>query len=159
VIESIGVHRIDEQAAAVVRGRARPEEIGAFVADAYGAVIEALGAQGHGPAGPPIVRYTLGADGMSASGEADEFGLEAGFPCPPAFQTAGPVLAVGLPGGDAVVAVHVGQWPELGEAYAAVEAHLAEHGLVHAGDPWETYLDGPEAAEHRTVLTAPCRPA
>jgi effector-binding domain-containing protein len=53
--------------------------------------------------------------------------------------------------------VHVGQWPELGEAYAEVARWMAEHGVVSAGDPWETYLDGPEAPVHRTVLTFPCR--
>jgi effector-binding domain-containing protein len=101
--------------------------------------------------------YTLGADGMDDSGAAEVFTLAAGFPCAASFAGSGTVEAATLPEGDAVVAVHVGAWQELGEAYAAVEAFFAEHGLTRAGDPWESYLDGPEADPHRTILTAPCR--
>ena len=155
MIESIGVERLQPQPAAVVRGTALPEEIGAFVGAAYGDVVAALGSQGLGPVGAPVVRYALGA--MDASGAAPVFALEAGFPCPAGFEGSGAVERVELSGGDAVVAVHVGQWQELGEAYAAVEAFFAEHALERAGDPWETYLDGPEADPHRTILTAPCR--
>lgn len=155
MIESIGVQQLAPQAAAVVRGTATGEEIGAFVGAAYGEVVEALAAVGLGPVGAPIIRYGLGA--MDVSGAADVFALEAGFPCEAGFSGSGRVEAVVLPGGDAVVAVHVGQWPELGEAYAAVEEFFASNGLERAGDPWETYLDGPDADPHRTILTAPCR--
>lgn len=155
MIESIGVERLQPQTAAVVRGTARPEEIGAFVGAAYGDVVAALGAQGVGPVGAPVIRYALGA--MDTSGAEQVFALEAGFPCPAGFEGSDQVERVELPGGDAVVAVHVGQWQELGEAYGTVEAFFAEHALERAGDPWETYLDGPEADPHRTILTAPCR--
>lgn len=155
MIESIGVQRLQAQTIAVVRGTARGEEIGAFVGTAYGDVISALGAQGLGPVGAPIIRYSL--EAMDGGGQAEVFVLEAGFPCDPGFVGDSRVEVAALPEGDAVVAVHVGQWQELGEAYAAVEAHFAEHGLERTGDPWETYLDGPEADPHRTVLTAPCR--
>lgn len=155
MIESIGVQRLEAQTVAVVRGAARPEEIGGFVGAAYGEVVTALGARGLGPAGAPVIRYSL--EAMASGGQAEVFVLEAGFPCDPGFVGDSRVEVATLPEGDAVVAVHVGQWQELGEAYAAVEAHLAEHGLERSGDPWETYLDGPEVDPHRTVLTAPCR--
>lgn len=157
MIESIGVERLQAQSIAVVRGTARPEEIGAFVGAAYGEVVTALGAAQAGPTGPPLIVYALGADGMDDSGAAEVFTLAAGFPCAASFAGSGTVEAATLPEGDAVVAVHVGAWQELGEAYAAVEAFFAEHGLTRAGDPWESYLDGPEADPHRTILTAPCR--
>ena len=155
MIESIDVRHLSAQPAAVVRGTARPEEIGAFVGAAYGEVVAALAAQGLGPAGAPVIRYSLAA--MDGSGHSEEFALEAGFPCDARFTGTPAVEAALLPEGNAVVAVHVGQWQELGEAYAAVEAFLAERGLERAGDPWESYLDGPEADPHRTILTAPCR--
>jgi len=160
MIESISIQEQTARAAAVVRGRVPAEEIGRLVGEAYGEVGHALGGQGLAPAGPPFVRYTMGGDdGMDASGSAVEFTLAAGFP------SSGPVTAVGrvepmeLPAGPAVVVVHVGQWQEMGEAYSAAQAWMAEHGVVNAGDPWETYFDGPEAAVHRTVLTFPCREA
>jgi effector-binding domain-containing protein len=157
VIESIEVRTLTEQPAAVVRGSARPEQIGEFVGSAYAEVLGTLGAYGLGPVGPPVVRYHQGAGGMDESGQAEVFALEAGFPCPPGFAGTASVEVATLPEGTAVVAVHVGAWTELGEAYAAVEAYLADNGLARAGDPWETYTDGPDVEVHRTILTLPCR--
>ena len=157
MIESIDVQSLDEQPVAVVRGSARAEEIGEVVGSAYAEVLGTLAAYGLGPVGAPVIRYHQGEGGMDGSGQAEVFALEAGFPCPAEFRGTASVEVAALPGGEAVVAVHVGAWAELGEAYAAVEAYLADHGLARAGDPWETYLDGPDVAVHRTILTLPCR--
>ena len=157
MIESIGIESLTAQTVAVVRGKAHDHEIGEFVGAAYGEVVAALGAAEAGPTGPPLIIYALGADGMDESGHAMVFTLAAGFPCAATFTGSDRVKVATLPAGDAIVAVQVGQWQELGEAYAAVEAYFAEHGLSRAGDPWETYLDGPDADPHRTILTAPCR--
>jgi effector-binding domain-containing protein len=160
MIESISIQEQTARTAAVVRGRVPAEEIGRLVGEAYGEVGHALGVQGIAPDGPPFVRYALGGDdGMDASGAAADFSLAAGFPCTGAVTPSGRVEAMELPAGPAVVVVHVGQWHEMGEAYAAAQEWMAEHGVVNAGDPWETYLDGPEAPVHRTVLTFPCREA
>lgn len=160
MIESIGVQELAPQEAAAMSRRCAPEEIGAFVGEAYGAVMAALTAQGLAPVGPPFCRYAMGGDeGMDASGQAAVFGVTAGFPCSGPAAESGGVVPLTLPGGSAVVATHVGAWTELGEAYAAVAAWMSDHGLEAAGDPWETYLDGPEVPEHRTLLHAPCRPA
>jgi effector-binding domain-containing protein len=153
MIETIGIETVTARTTAVVRGHARAEEIGPLVGQAYAEVGQALTAQGLFPAGPPFVRYAR--EGMGP----DEFDLAAGFPCTRAATAAGRVEPMELPGGDAVVATHVGPWDELGDAYRAVEDWMTEHGLVAADDPWETYLDGPEAPVHRTVLTCPCRRA
>lgn len=155
MIESVSVETLLEQPVAVVRGAVRGDEIGGFVGEAYGEVIGTLGAWAGGAAGPPLIRYSA----RTTDASSEVFVLAAGFPCDGAFQGSGRVERSDLPAGPAVVAVHVGEWPELGEAYAAVAAHLAQHGLVAAGDPWETYFDGPDASPHRTTLTQPCRPA
>jgi effector-binding domain-containing protein len=157
VIESIEVRTLAEQPVAVMRGSARAEEIGEFVGSAYAEVLGTLAAYGLGPVGLPVIRYHQGAGATDGSGQAEVFELEAGFPCPPGFAGTASVTVTTLPEGPAVVAVHVGAWPELGEAYAAVETYLADNGLARAGDPWETYTDGPDVAVHRTILTLPCR--
>jgi effector-binding domain-containing protein len=160
MIESIGVEELEPQHGAALVGRCRDDEIGPFVGEAYGAVLAALGRQGLAPVGPPFVRYaTGGEEGMDASGHAYVFGVTAGFPCGAAASADGDVVPVVLQGGSAVVAVHVGAWTDMGAVYGAVAAYMAEHGLEAAGDAWETYLDGPEVEEHRTILRAPCRPA
>jgi effector-binding domain-containing protein len=157
MIESIHVEEQTARSAAVVRGQARAEEIGPLVGHAYAEVAQTLGAQGLGPAGPPFVRYAR--ESMDAGGQAEVFDLAAGFPSSGRAAPDGRVEPMELPAGRAVVALHVGAWSELGEAYRAVAAWMNEHGLVAADDPWETYLDGPEAAVHRTLLTCPCREA
>ncbi len=159
MIESIGVEELAPQDAAAMVGRCAAEEIGPFVGTAYAAVGEALARQGLHPVGPPFVRYgTSGDDGMDESGSAMVFHVTAGFPCSGPLAAEGDVVPVVLQSGTAVVAVHVGAWTDMGAAYAAVADHMVEHGLQRAGDPWETYLDGPEVEVHRTVLRAPCRP-
>lgn len=160
MIESIGVEELEPQHGAAMVGRCEAEQIGPFVGEAYAAVLAALGRQGLAPVGPPFVRYaTGGADGMDAGGHAYVFGVTAGFPCASPAAADGEVVPVELQGGSAVVAMHVGAWTDMGAAYGAVADYMSEHGLVPAGDAWETYLDGPEVEEHRTVLRAPCRPA
>jgi effector-binding domain-containing protein len=158
VIESVRVETLSEQHAAVVRGRRPPEEIGEFVGPAYAAVSAALAAQGIAIAGPPFCRYSVGEDEMNAEGQAEEFSMAVGFPTERAAEVAGEVEPMILPAGDAVVVVHVGAYPELGEAYAAGADWLREHDLEMSADPWETYLDGPDADPHHTVLRFPCRP-
>ncbi len=158
MIESIQIEERTEQVAAVVRGRCAPEEIGPFVGPAFEEVLAALGAQGLHPAGPPFCRYTMGDGGMDEQGQATVFVLAAGFPCSAAVEASGRVEPMVLPAGTAVVTLHVGAYEELGETYAAAAQHMAEHGLEPDGDPWESYLDGPEVEVHRTLVTSPCRP-
>jgi effector-binding domain-containing protein len=158
MVEGIHVEEIGEQAAAAVRTRCAPEDIGDFVGAAFGEVMGALGAQGLEPTGPPFSRYVMGEGGMDALGQATEFDITAGFPCTSPVAPTGRVEPVTLPGGEAVVAMHVGPYTELGEAYAAVAAWMDEHGLEVRADPWEAYLDGPEVAAPRTQLTFPSRP-
>ena len=155
MIESVRVERLSEQQAAVVRGRRAPEEIGEFVGAAFSAVGGALAAQGIAPPGPPLCRYSMGEGEMDLQGSADVYGLAVGFPCASPIETDGDVVPMTLPAGDAVVVVHVGAYQELGEAYAAGAAYITEHDLQATSDPWETYLDGPDADPHRTVLTFP----
>jgi effector-binding domain-containing protein len=155
VIESVGVETLSAQHAAVVRGQRAPEEIGEFVGAAFAAVGAALAAQGIAPAGPPVCRYSMGEGEMDLQGSADVYGLAVGFPCAAPIEPDGDVVPMTLPAGDAVVVVHVGGYHELGEAYAAGAAYIAEHELTPSSDPWETYLDGPDADPHRTVLTFP----
>jgi effector-binding domain-containing protein len=155
VIESVRVETLSVQHAAVVRGRRAPEDIAEFVGPAYAAVGTALAAQGLAPTGPPFCIYSMGEGEMDLQGSADVYGMAVGFPCASPIERDGDVEPAVLPGGDAVVVVHVGHYQELGEAYSAGAGYITEHDLVPSSDPWETYFDGPDADPHRTVLTFP----
>ena len=55
--------------------------------------------------------------------------------------------------------MNVGSYEGVAATYAAVSDWLSEHGYAASGDAWESYLDGPEVPEPRTLISVPCRPA
>ena len=137
------------QATATVSGRVAHDGIPGFIGVAFGEVLAAIGGEA-GVAGPPFARYDLCADG---------FEVEAGFPAAHVVAPAGRVRASTLPGGPMATTTHVGPYAGLAAAYGAIETWLAANGYAPAGAPWESYLDGPEVAEPRTVVSWPCRRA
>ena len=136
--------------AAVVRGHDGETQIAGFLSAAYAAVLRLLEEQHRAPAGPPFARFTPTADG---------FDVEAGFPASAPIDRAGHVAPFVLPGGPTVTAVHQGPYENVGETYAAVAEWMTEHGYRPTGETWESYLDGPGAAEPRTLVSSPCVPA
>ena len=143
---SIGEHRA--QQTAVVRGHVPHDGVGPFIGAAFHEVRDALAGVGAHPTGPPFARYRVVDDG---------FDIEAGVPVPTAVATHGRVEASELPGGLIASTVHVGSYAGISAAFAAVESWLAGSSYMVDGDPWETYLDGPEVAEPRTLVCFPCR--
>jgi effector-binding domain-containing protein len=137
-----------EQPSAVVRGRVPQEGIPDFLGGAFGEVMGVLGAQGVEPAGPPFGCYLPTPDG---------FEVEAGFPTSAPVEPAGRVVPSTLPGGSAIQVLHQGPYAGVAAAYQAGEAWLAEHGGEESAPPWESYLDEPEVAEPRTLVSMPCR--
>jgi effector-binding domain-containing protein len=134
---------------AVVRAHVRTEDIADFVGAAFAEVMTVLEGQRLAPVGPPFSRYTVGEDG---------FEVESGFPTSGVVAATGRVVPSELPGGTIATTLHTGSYDGVGAAYAAAESWLAEHRMVAAGAPWESYLDGPEVAEPRTEVSVPYRP-
>lgn len=138
------------QPAAVVRGHVATDGIAAFVGGAFGEVAELLEREHGDVAGPPFARYHRTPDG---------FDVEAGFPAAGPFEPAGRVQRDDLPAGPTAMVMNVGSYEGIAAAYEALMAWVTEHGYVPDGDPWESYLDGPEVPEPRTLISVPCRPA
>ena len=141
---------LQPQQTAVVCGHLRVDEIPAFLGGVFGEVIETLAAQGLAAAGPPFSRYMPAVDG---------FDVEAGFPANGTVRPRGRVVAGELPGGSAARVLHQGAYGAVAGAYDAAMQWALGHGLVPTGPPWESYLDGPEVPEPRTVVCLPCRRA
>jgi effector-binding domain-containing protein len=139
-----------EQPAAVVRGQMSVEGIPGFIGAAFGEVLAVIGAQHLIPAGPPFGRYRIVEGG---------FDVEAGFPTSGPATAAGRVEPTVLPGGAVATTLHVGSYDDVAAAYRAVTDWIEASGYVVTGDPWESYLDGPEVAEPRTTVCFPCREA
>jgi effector-binding domain-containing protein len=149
VTHEIDLVELTAQPAAVVRGHVAAPGLPEFLSAAFADVLRALAEQGLEPAGPPFGRYSPHDDG---------FAVEAGFPATGAVRPSGRVWGIELPGGTAAQVLHRGDYATVATAYGALEQWLADHGYVHAGRPWESYLDGPDVPEARTVVTIPCQP-
>lgn len=147
MITVIEIVSIDPQHAVVVSDDVRQQDIGAFMGHAFGDVMAAMQQQGAHPTGMPFARYDMRGDG---------FHVEAGFPCEAEFIPNAGVHAIELPGGTAARTTYTGPYEGLGRAYQAVETWMSEEGVRPVSGPWESYLDGPEVAEPRTVITWPC---
>ena len=130
--------------AAVVRGRVPQEGVGAFIGAAFPEVLAGLG--GVPVTGPPFCKVDM---------DGDAFLLEVGFPVERAIEPNGKVQPSRLSAGLVATVVHVGSYESVPAAYAYLEEWMGQNGYAPVGPPWETYLDGPEVAEPRTIVTWP----
>lgn len=135
----------DEQDTAVVCGRVDHGGFPAFLGAAFGQVLAVVGTEA--VAGPPFCRMDM---------DGDVFLVEAGFPVTAPITPVGDVEASTLPGGTAATVLNTGPYESVAPAYFALEAWLRDHGWTPLGAPWESYLDGPEVAEPRTLVCWPC---
>jgi effector-binding domain-containing protein len=138
---------LEPQPVAVVRGQVSVEGIPGFLGAAYDDVMHVLNTEGQQPAGSPFGRYERTDSGFS---------IVAGFPTPAPIAPLGRVEADILPGGLTASLLYRGDYAGIAAAYDAVQGWLADHGYREAGQPWESYLDGPEVAQPRTILQIPC---
>jgi effector-binding domain-containing protein len=145
--EEITLVELTEQHTAVVRDRVPHDGIADFLGRAFGSVMGAVAAGGRQVVGTPFARYTA----MDESG----WDIEAGFPVDGPVE--GPGVESGrLPGGPAVQVIHRGSYDSVATTWHRAEAWMAEHGHTATEAPWESYLDGPEVPEPRTLIVMPC---
>ena len=147
-LSEVEIVELTPQSAAVVTGHVTVTEIPAFIGNAFGEVMQTLDRQGLAVAGPPFGRYVPAGDG---------FDVEVGFPVTGEVTPTERVVACELPGGQAARVLYQGAYSGVAEAYNATSEWMARHGYVASGPPWESYLDGPDVAEPRTVVCLPCR--
>jgi len=145
------VERVElkEQPTAVVRGLVPKAAIAEFLGGVFGEVMRVIGSQGVHPDGMPSGCYVPTPDGLQ---------VEAGFPTSALVEPSGRVVPSSLPVGPAIQVLHMGPYSAVPAAYGATEAWLVDNNREATGPPWETYLDGPEVAEPRTIVYVPCRP-
>jgi effector-binding domain-containing protein len=134
---------------AVVRGRARQEELAEVVPRTMGEVWDFLRAN---PAIRPGRNVAVYLDG--------EIHLECGAEVAEPFQGNGKVECSAIPAGPIAFTEHVGPYDRLNEAHEAVLRWCAEHGHALAGPSWEVYGHWVEdPAELRTEVCYLLRPA
>ena len=131
---------------AVIRGRVARGTVARFVPEALGELVASVGTDPI--AGPPFCRMDM---------DGEDFLLEVGFPVERPVDGAGRVESSSLPGGFVATALNVGPYETVVPAYRAVQVWMAEHHYEPTGAPWESYLDGPEVDNPRTLVCWPCR--
>jgi effector-binding domain-containing protein len=147
------VRNLETQRAAVVRAEVPMNELPEFFGRAFHQVMKAVEDQGLTVTGPPFGFYP------KMPGATIE--VAAGFPVSAEVRPDGEVAALDLPGGRAIVGVHVGPFETLAQSYQELAEWAASQGLELAGAMWESYLTDPAAepdpAKWQTLITWPVR--
>ncbi|UWP79041.1 GyrI-like domain-containing protein [Dactylosporangium fulvum] len=134
---------LDSRPSAVVRACLPAAQIASWLPGALRRVRHELARQHVEPVGPPFVRYTPEEDGI---------GVDAGYLVSEPIEDNGDVVASGLPGGPAVIAIHVERPAETVDAWQALDDWLWSRGFRAAGPLWEYWTDGPEEGSGRGTV-------
>lgn len=127
----IQLDQVERRPLAVVRRRARPQEISKTVLDAIGTVWGVVRAQELEGAGRNVVVYW---------GRQDEhINLEAGVELATPFVGSGEVIASATPAGLLATTTHHGPYGQLHDAHAAILSWCRDNGHMLAGPSWEIY--------------------
>ena len=150
----IEVRRLDEQpvASTIIPGIG-PDAVGAALHGALPDIFSHLDANGVPMVGAPFARYH--------GGSGDTLDLEIGIPVGGDFPETDDIRRRSLPGGEVIVAVHVGEYAKLREAVGALAEWRVANGRVAGGPYWEVYVDDPSTVppdEVRTELFEPLAP-
>ena len=148
----IQLTEIPSETVAMVRRVVPMEGLTTFFGEAFERVARVVPEAGGAIAGPPFGRY----HGMP--GETVD--VSAGFPVSGDVHTPdGGVVVAERPGGQALVAVHVGSYDGLGETWDELQRRAEHDGLEWRGDLWEEYLSDPigDPATWLTRLALPVR--
>jgi len=146
------VVEVEPLAVASVTRRTPMEEIGAAMAEGFGAVMTAIDRRGLVPAGPPLTWYP------ESMVEGQPLLMVTAVPIEPGIEELDGADVQTFPGGTVATATHVGPYTGLGATYQAIWAAIAERGLQIGGGPREVYVDDPDAtpeAELRTRIEVP----
>ncbi|WP_456825602.1 GyrI-like domain-containing protein [Cellulomonas sp. P5_E12] len=140
---------------AVVRERVAMDSLAAFYDRAYGLVVQEVTAAGLAITGPAF--------GWYLDMPTDSVDLAAGFGVSAEAVGAlgGGVEVVEVPGGPAAVAVHVGTYDGLPDAWAELRTWFSEQAARMRGDFLEVYVSDPSEVEpnqNETRLVLPIVP-
>jgi effector-binding domain-containing protein len=103
--------------------------------EAYGAIMGYLAQLGATPAGPPFTAYH--------NMDMEALDVEIGFAVSRVLAGEGQIGPGETPGGKVATCLHVGPYHEVGKAYEALTAWMAENGYAPTGMAYEFYLNDP----------------
>lgn len=138
---------VDSIVVASTRARTSLRKISDDIALGFGRVIPAIGAAGLPPAGMPLIVYH---DVIDEETDGD---IEVCVPIAGPFTDTEHVTSRDLEGGSVATTTHTGPYQEIGPAYHALTAWIAEQGHQISGLPREIYLNDPQTTLPDELLT------
>lgn len=127
--------QVEPATTAVVRGTVPVAELAPFFDRSFSTLPSVVASQDVAITGPAFARY----DGPPT----DVARLEVGFPTATAVRPDGDVEPSTLPGGRVARVEHHGSYEELGAAWGALAAWVAEQGETPGDVLWEVYVTQP----------------
>ncbi len=124
----VKVEKVQSQPTAIVRRRARSEELARVVPQACGEVWQFVREAPQLKPGRNVALYLDGAINL-------ECGVEVAGP----FAGNGQVSPSNIPAGTVATTTHLGPYDRLGDAHAAILAECKKRGLELSGPDWEVY--------------------
>jgi len=124
-----------------------PAAVGAAIESAFGEIMPALGAAGVAPAGPPLTAY------YDYSEKEMSFDVCMPIAAEDAARLKDKLKVYETESGKALKAIHKGPYPQLGETYKAVEAHITDNGLQPKSVCYEIYVTDPGETPEAELLT------
>src|SRR5262245_28308352 len=125
---AIRVEQLGSRPLAVVRRRARPQELSKVVPDACGTVWNVVRAQKVQGAGRHVAVYL-----------DCEINLEVGVELEAPFAGHGEVAGSATPAGPVATTTHYGPYGQLHHAHEAIRRWCQDNGHAFAGPSWEVY--------------------
>ncbi len=133
VVETV---ELEPQPAMVVRRKVAVQELGGVLGDILPRVYQHIVQAGQQPAGMPFMRY-FSMDGVSCD-------IAAGLPVAEPIAGEGDIENHTLPGGEALTALHVGAYEEVGPVWSQVMRRAGELGSEHGFGGWDVYTNDPD---------------
>jgi effector-binding domain-containing protein len=131
----------------VKRAEVKMENIAGFYAEHLPAIMMAVGAAGHEPAGMPCGLYYFWDE---ANGKTD---MCAAIPVSdPKIQIEG-YETVTLPAGKSVHVAHYGDYDKTAPVHMAIDNYMKANGLEQVGPVMEEYANDPTTVKPEEVLT------
>jgi hypothetical protein len=124
----IRCEQLESRPLAVVRRRAKPDELSKVVPDACGVVWRVIRSQHISGAGRHVAVYLDG-----------QINLEVGVELDAPFAGSGEVVGSATPAGLVATTTLFGPYGLLNQAHAAIRRWCADNGFTPAGPNWEIY--------------------
>jgi effector-binding domain-containing protein len=118
-----------------IRTRTPVENLPQVLGQAYGKVMQEMGALGEQPCGYPFVIYY--------NMDMQALDIEVGFPVSGPLPVQGEVQSGTIPAGKVATCLYVGPYPEMAAAYEELNAWIAANGFQTTGTVYEHYLNSP----------------